>query len=165
MQAYRQNTSCTSPFTGGGVQEVRTAAAQLEFTVHLPRLDAGPFTFLGWTPSHALINTGAPIPSGSRFAGRLTRGQGLRTARWTRLFGNLAHASARLGWGRGVPPHAKPSCLGMTTATATGFALPAVFSRLPPASLRPPGGGASCWVAAGRLTPRSALLRKDSAAP
>lgn len=33
---------------------MRTAAAQLEFTVHLPRLDAGPFTCAVWTPAHEL---------------------------------------------------------------------------------------------------------------
>lgn len=111
---------------------MRTAAAQLEFTVHLPRLDAGPFTCLGWTPSHALINTGAPITSCSRCAGRLTRGQGLRPARWTRLFGNLAHASARLGWGRGVPPPRETVMLGHDYRSGDGLRPACGFLAAPP---------------------------------
>ena len=119
---------------------MRTAAAQLEFTVHLPRLDAGPFTCAVWTPAHEL-RIQAPPSLREAASGPLNARASVSSPHAGRVYADpLARA---FGGGRGVPPHAKPSCLGMTTATATGFALPAVFARLPPASLRPPGGGAS----------------------
>ena len=69
----------------GDVQGGRTAAAQLEFTILFPRLDGGPFICAGWTPAHALGNTGAPIPAGARQRAAQRVGKCLTTARWTRL--------------------------------------------------------------------------------
>ena len=120
---------------------MRTAAAQLEFTAHLPRLDAEPFACAVWTPAHEPKNTGAPVPAGGRKRPAKRAGKCLITARWTRL---CCPTCPRLRRGaRGFTPHTEPQHWGAAIAGATVFDLLAISARLPPASLRPPGGGAS----------------------
>jgi len=65
----------------------------------------------------------------------------------------------------GYAPTSQPPRWGTATATATGFALPAVCDAAPPATCRPCRQGAACRAAAGRLAPLCRVASRAAERP
>lgn len=124
----------------------------------------------GWTPGRVFDRSGRPVMRFERqapprlpcpaFSGPLharasgsTRPAGRGWA-LGQCYASLDPLARACGLGAlGFAPHAEPSRWGLTPTTATGFALPVVSARLPPAIRRPCGHGAASRAAAGRLAP------------